>query len=312
MQPALEGARRVRRERPEDAHEDLLREVLRVVPVAGQAVGQPVHPGGVLLDDLLPGRGRPGRVALRRPRVRPARGRRASRRVRRPRAGTRPHRSLPRDATGAHPEGAGTFPRTCLPASRSSASRTRTPLSHSSPTRHRGTGSSGPTPPWHTTFPSVPEGSLRADHAVPRRASGGPHRPVRAGGAPARTTLVAVPPLGPRNGDRDQRTHARQLGVRRDVRRRGRRARPGTRPRRRARLPRRATGGGRRAARPGGERGRAVGGRGRHRRRRLGSLPAARNAPRRRPHHHRRRGGEPAGRPRGVRGGRHPAGPARA
>ena len=56
VEPALEGAGRVGRERAEDADEDLLGEVLGVVPVAGQPVGEAVDPVGVPLDDLLPGR----------------------------------------------------------------------------------------------------------------------------------------------------------------------------------------------------------------------------------------------------------------
>ena len=64
VQPALEGAGRVRRQRAEHADEDLLREVLGVVGVAGQPVGEAVDPGGVLRDDLVPGRRLPrlGRV----------------------------------------------------------------------------------------------------------------------------------------------------------------------------------------------------------------------------------------------------------
>ena len=54
MQPALEGPGRVAVERAEDAHEDLLGEVLGVVAVTGQAVGQPEDAVGVLLDDLVP------------------------------------------------------------------------------------------------------------------------------------------------------------------------------------------------------------------------------------------------------------------
>ncbi|GMA86013.1 hypothetical protein GCM10025868_12630 [Angustibacter aerolatus] len=60
VQPALEGAGRVRRQAAEDADERLLGEVLGVVHVAGEAVGEPVHPRGVLADDLLPGGRRPG------------------------------------------------------------------------------------------------------------------------------------------------------------------------------------------------------------------------------------------------------------
>ena len=54
VQPALEGAR-VGVERAEDPDEDLLREVLGVGSVAGQAVGEPEDAVGVLLDDLVPG-----------------------------------------------------------------------------------------------------------------------------------------------------------------------------------------------------------------------------------------------------------------
>ena len=56
VQPALEGARGVGRQRAEDPDEDLLGEVLGVVAVAGQPVGEPVDPVGVLVDDLVPGR----------------------------------------------------------------------------------------------------------------------------------------------------------------------------------------------------------------------------------------------------------------
>ena len=55
VQPALEGARRVVGQRAEDPDEDLLGQVLGVVLVAGQPVGQPVDPGGVVAHDLLPG-----------------------------------------------------------------------------------------------------------------------------------------------------------------------------------------------------------------------------------------------------------------
>ena len=59
VQPALEGARRVRGQRAEDAHEDLLGEILGVVGVTGEPVGQPVDPGRVVTDHVLPGRRRP-------------------------------------------------------------------------------------------------------------------------------------------------------------------------------------------------------------------------------------------------------------
>ena len=64
VQPALEGAGRVRRQRAEDADEDLLGEVLGVVLVAGQAVGEAVDPAAVRADDLLPG-GRSPRLRVR-------------------------------------------------------------------------------------------------------------------------------------------------------------------------------------------------------------------------------------------------------
>ena len=64
VQPALEGARRVGRQGAEDADEDLLREVLGVVLVAGQAVGEAVDPAAVRADDLLPG-GRSPRLPVR-------------------------------------------------------------------------------------------------------------------------------------------------------------------------------------------------------------------------------------------------------
>ena len=59
VQPALEGAGLVGVQRAEHPDEDVLGEVLGVVHVARQAVGQPVDPGGVLLHDLLPGGGLP-------------------------------------------------------------------------------------------------------------------------------------------------------------------------------------------------------------------------------------------------------------
>ena len=65
VEPALERARLVRVKRTEDPHEDVVGQVLRVVGVAGQAVGQPVDPRRVLLDDFLPRRGGPDCVAHR-------------------------------------------------------------------------------------------------------------------------------------------------------------------------------------------------------------------------------------------------------
>ncbi len=64
VQPALEGARRVRRQGAEDADEDLLGEVLGVVLVSRQAVGESVDPAAVRTDDLLP-RGRSPRLPVR-------------------------------------------------------------------------------------------------------------------------------------------------------------------------------------------------------------------------------------------------------
>ena len=55
VDPALEGARLVGVEAAEDPDEDLLREVLGVVAVAGQAQRETVDPVGVPVDDLLPG-----------------------------------------------------------------------------------------------------------------------------------------------------------------------------------------------------------------------------------------------------------------
>ena len=56
VQPALERAGRVGVERAEDPDEDLLREVLGVGAVAGEAVGQAEDAIGVVLDDLVPRR----------------------------------------------------------------------------------------------------------------------------------------------------------------------------------------------------------------------------------------------------------------
>ena len=65
MQPALERAWRVGRQRPEHAHEDFLGQVLGVVAIAGQPIGQPVNPRRVLLDDVFPARRRPLRSRTR-------------------------------------------------------------------------------------------------------------------------------------------------------------------------------------------------------------------------------------------------------
>ena len=54
VQPALEGAGRVGRQGAEDPDEDVLGEVLGVVGVAGEAVGEPVDARGVGADDLVP------------------------------------------------------------------------------------------------------------------------------------------------------------------------------------------------------------------------------------------------------------------
>ena len=56
VEPPLEGPGGVAVEGAEDPHEDVVREVLRVVDVTGQAVGQSVDALTVLLDDLGPGR----------------------------------------------------------------------------------------------------------------------------------------------------------------------------------------------------------------------------------------------------------------
>ncbi len=56
VQPALERARAVGVQRPEHAYEDLLGDVLGVVRVARQPVGEAVDPAGVVADDLLPRR----------------------------------------------------------------------------------------------------------------------------------------------------------------------------------------------------------------------------------------------------------------
>ena len=64
VQPALERAGLVGGQRAEHPDERLLREVLGVVLVAGEPVGQAVDPVGVLPDDIVPARRRPvGAVA---------------------------------------------------------------------------------------------------------------------------------------------------------------------------------------------------------------------------------------------------------
>jgi len=61
VQPPLEGARGVAGERAEHPDEDLLGQVLGVVLVAGEPVGQPVDPRRVLAHQVVPARGRPFR-----------------------------------------------------------------------------------------------------------------------------------------------------------------------------------------------------------------------------------------------------------
>src|SRR5262249_43602564 len=71
VQPALERARRVAVQRGEHPDEHVLGEVLCVVAVAGQAVGQPVDASRVQPDDLVPTRTRAllSRVGVLRPYV---------------------------------------------------------------------------------------------------------------------------------------------------------------------------------------------------------------------------------------------------
>src|SRR5579859_4147418 len=59
VQPAFEGPRGVAGQRAENADEDLLGQILRVVLVAGQPVSQPVYPRRMGTDDLFPARWRP-------------------------------------------------------------------------------------------------------------------------------------------------------------------------------------------------------------------------------------------------------------
>src|ERR1039457_4383230 len=56
VQPPLESARGVAGQRPEDANEHLLGEILGIVAVAAQPVGQPVYPRRVITDHLIPAR----------------------------------------------------------------------------------------------------------------------------------------------------------------------------------------------------------------------------------------------------------------
>jgi hypothetical protein len=58
VQPALERAGLIVLHRAEDPDERLLRQILGVVLVARQPVGQSVHPVGVLTHQLVPGRHR--------------------------------------------------------------------------------------------------------------------------------------------------------------------------------------------------------------------------------------------------------------
>src|SRR5690606_23534161 len=59
VHPALKGARGEGMDRLEDADEDVLCEVLGVVPVAGQAQREAVDPVGMVTNQLLPGGGLP-------------------------------------------------------------------------------------------------------------------------------------------------------------------------------------------------------------------------------------------------------------
>ena len=59
VQPALESAGNVVVQRTEHPDENLLRQVLGVVAIAGEPVGQPVDPGGMVADDLFPAWRRP-------------------------------------------------------------------------------------------------------------------------------------------------------------------------------------------------------------------------------------------------------------
>ena len=59
VQPALERARLEAVQRAEHPDEDVLGQILGVVRIPGEAVRQPVDPGTVIADDLLPGRRRP-------------------------------------------------------------------------------------------------------------------------------------------------------------------------------------------------------------------------------------------------------------
>jgi hypothetical protein len=56
VQPALERPGRIRRQRAEHPDEHVLGEVLGVVGVAGQAIGQPENPRRVLADHFFPRR----------------------------------------------------------------------------------------------------------------------------------------------------------------------------------------------------------------------------------------------------------------
>ncbi len=56
VQPALEGAGLIVLDRPEHPDEGLLGQVLGVVLVTGEPVGQAVHPVGVLPHQFVPGR----------------------------------------------------------------------------------------------------------------------------------------------------------------------------------------------------------------------------------------------------------------
>src|SRR5690554_4335531 len=55
VQPALEGARLVLRQRVEDTDKNVLHEVFSIVAVAGEVIGKPENPARVLLNNALPG-----------------------------------------------------------------------------------------------------------------------------------------------------------------------------------------------------------------------------------------------------------------
>ena len=266
VQPALERARRVGRQGPEDADEDVLGEVLGVVRVAGEAVGQPVDARGVRADDLVPAGRRPVGNRL----DADARARRA----RDGRASMRPRQHL------LVPDCSVSDPVVENSDSTHGARHPFQPNDEPGPDDDRRVPSATLGSPGRRFRGGAVTAGSRADRLA--ASSADLHREavisgnLQASWAYAESFVAEDDVLDDRPGE------GRRAGLRA---RAARSRRDAAAARRRLRRPRR--------------------GRGRHRRRCGFGLPAARDAPRRRAHHDRRGARAPSRRPRDDRRGGH-------